>query len=329
MTQDLLSLFDCDDATLTRRVADALKGADDGELFVEHAQAESLTFDNGRLKVARSTPIRGSAFAPWPARPWAMPMRGELSLAALSRAADAVGAVTHGHSGSYAAAPQRTNSKLYGDGNPIGSPTFEEKVKLLSEIDAYLRDKDPKVRQVTATVGASWQVVEILRADGHRVRDIRPMTRINISVVTGDGDRQESGSFGTGGRMGFNEFLTQESWQRGADEALRQALVNLEAQEAPAGTMDIVLGNGWPGVMLHEAVGHGLEGDFNRKKTSAFAGLMGEIVAAPGVTVVDDGTINDRRGSITIDDEGTPSAYNVLIENGRLVGYMQDRRMPG
>lgn len=326
MTQDLLSLFDCDDATLTRRVADALKGADDGELFVEHAQAESLTFDNGRLKGGSFNTDQGFGLRAVADEAVGYAHSGELSLAALSRAADAVGAVTHGYSGSYATAPQRTNAKLYGEGNPIGSPTFEEKVKLLSEIDAYLRDKDPKVRQVTATVGASWQVVEILRADGHRVRDIRPMTRINISVVTGEGDRQESGSFGTGGRMSFQEFLTQESWQRGADEALRQALVNLDAQEAPAGTMDIVLGNGWPGVMLHEAVGHGLEGDFNRKKTSAFAGLMGEMVAAPGVTVVDDGTIDNRRGSITVDDEGTPSAYNVLIENGRLVGYMQDRQ---
>lgn len=326
MTQDLLSLFDCDDATLTRRVAEALKGADDGELFVEHAQAESLTFDNGRLKGGSFNTDQGFGLRAVADEAVGYAHSGELSLAALSRAADAVGAVTHGYSGSYATAPQRTNAKLYGDGNPIGSPTFEEKVKLLSEIDAYLRDKDPKVRQVTATVGASWQVVEILRADGHRVRDIRPMTRINISVVTGQGDRQESGSFGTGGRMSFDDFLTQESWQRGADEALRQALINLDAQEAPAGTMDIVLGNGWPGVMLHEAVGHGLEGDFNRKKTSAFAGLMGEMVAAPGVTVVDDGTINDRRGSITVDDEGTPSAYNVLIENGKLVGYMQDRQ---
>ncbi|KPF59839.1 metalloprotease TldD [Rhizobium sp. AAP116] len=326
MTQDLLSLFDCDEATLTRRVADALKGADDGELFVEHAQAESLTFDNGRLKGGSFNTDQGFGLRAVADEAVGYAHSGELSLAALSRAADAVGAVTHGYSGSYATAPQRTNAKLYGDGNPIGSPTFEEKVKLLSEIDAYLRDKDPKVRQVTATVGASWQVVEILRADGHRVRDIRPMTRINISVVTGQGDRQESGSFGTGGRMSFNEFLTEESWRRGADDALRQALINLEAQEAPAGTMDIVLGNGWPGVMLHEAVGHGLEGDFNRKKTSAFAGLMGEMVAAPGVTVVDDGTINDRRGSITVDDEGTPSAYNVLIENGKLVGYMQDRQ---
>jgi TldD protein len=199
-------------------------------------------------------------------------------------------------------------------------------VALLSDIDAYLRAKDAKVRQVSASIAASWQVVEILRADGHRVRDVRPMTRLNISVITGQGDRQESGSFGFGGRMGFDDFLTSDSWKAGADDALRQSLINLDAIEAPAGTMDVVLGNGWPGVMLHEAVGHGLEGDFNRKKTSAFAGLLGEMVAAPGVTVVDDGTINNRRGSITLDDEGTPSAYNVLIENGRLVGYMQDRQ---
>jgi len=152
------------------------------------------------------------------------------------------------------------------------------------------------------------------------------MTRINISVIAGEGDRQESGSYGSGGRIGFGDFIAEDNWQYGADEALRQALVNLEAIEAPAGTMDVVLGSGWPGVMLHEAVGHGLEGDFNRKKTSAFAGLLGQMVAAPGVTVVDDGTIDNRRGSITIDDEGTPSGYNVLIENGKLVGYMQDRQ---
>lgn len=179
---------------------------------------------------------------------------------------------------------------------------------------------------MTATVAASWQVVDILRADGHRVHDVRPMTRINISVVVGEGDRQESGSFGIGGRRGFGDFITEENWKSGADEALRQALVNLEAIDAPAGTMEVVLASGWPGVMLHEAVGHGLEGDFNRKKTSAFAGLLGEQVAAKGVTVVDDGTIEARRGSISIDDEGTPSGYNVLIEDGKLVGYMQDRQ---
>jgi TldD protein len=158
------------------------------------------------------------------------------------------------------------------------------------------------------------------------VRDIRPLVRINVSVVVGDGDRQESGSYGMGGRKGFGEFVAEDSWHFAADEALRQALVNLQAIPAPAGTFDIVLSSGWPGVMLHEAVGHGLEGDFNRKKTSAFAGLMGSQVAAKGVTVVDDGTLAERRGSLTIDDEGTPTNKTVLIEDGKLVGYMQDRQ---
>ena len=326
MTDDLVKLFDCDETQLRKLVGEALAGADDGELFIEHAQAESLTFDNSRLKGGSFNTDQGFGLRAVAGETVGYAHAGELSQSALKRASDAVGAVTKGYSGSYAAAPQRTNKKLYGDENPIGSPSFEEKVKLLTDIDAYLRDKDDKVRQVTATISASWQVVDILRADGHRVSDIRPMTRINVSVVAGEGDRQESGSYGVGGRVGFSDFITTENWQRGADEALRQALVNLTAIDAPAGTMDVVLGSGWPGVMLHEAVGHGLEGDFNRKKTSAFAGLMGEMVAAPGVTVVDDGTIDSRRGSLTIDDEGTPSGYNVLIENGRLVGYMQDRQ---
>ncbi|MGG2474327.1 metalloprotease TldD [Rhizobium sp. BR5] len=326
MTDDLVKLFDCDETQLRKLVGEALAGADDGELFIEHAQAESLTFDNGRLKGGSFNTDQGFGLRAVAGETVGYAHAGELSQGALKRASDAVGAVTKGYSGSYAAAPQRTNKKLYGDENPIGSPSFEDKVKLLTDIDAYLRDRHANVRQVTATISASWQVVDILRADGHRVSDIRPMTRINISVVAGEGDRQESGSYGIGGRVGFGDFITTENWQRGADEALRQALVNLTAIDAPAGTMDVVLGSGWPGVMLHEAVGHGLEGDFNRKKTSAFAGLMGEMVAAPGVTVVDDGTIDSRRGSLTVDDEGTPSAYNVLIENGRLVGYMQDRQ---
>jgi TldD protein len=326
MTTDLLTLFDADEATMRKHVAEALSGADDGELFIEHAQAESLSFDNGRLKGGSFNTEQGFGLRAVAGEAVGYAHAGDLSVSALKRAADAVGAVTRGYSGSYAAAPQRTNRKLYTDENPIGSPTFEEKVKVLTDIDAYLRGKSDKVRQVTASVAASWQVVDILRADGHRVQDIRPMTRINISVMVGEGDRQESGSYGQGGRIGFGDFIATGSWRQGADEALRQALVNLEAIEAPAGTMDVVLGSGWPGVMLHEAVGHGLEGDFNRKKTSAFAGLLGQMVASPGVTVVDDGTIDSRRGSITIDDEGTPSAYNVLIDNGKLVGYMQDRQ---
>ncbi len=326
MTQDLLALFDTDEAGLRSIVADSLSGADDGELYVEHSQSESLTFDNGRLKGGSFNTDQGFGLRAVAGEAVGYAHAGDLSVAALKRASEAVGAVTRGYSGSYAAAPARTNKRHYGEENPIGAPSFEEKVTLLGEIDAYLRARDPKVRQVTASISASWQVVEILRADGHRVRDIRPMTRLNISVVAGEGTRQESGSFGIGGRRGFGEFITEHSWKTGADEALRQALVNISAIDAPAGTRDVVLGSGWPGVMLHEAVGHGLEGDFNRKKTSAFAGLMGEMVAARGVTVVDDGTIDGRRGSLTVDDEGTPSAYNVLIEDGRLVGYMQDRQ---
>ncbi len=326
MNTDLSSLFDCDEATIRAIVADALKNSDDGELFIEHAQAESLTFDNGRLKGGSFNTEQGFGLRSVAGEATGFAHAGDLSQGALRRAADAVSAVTRGYSGTYTAAPARTNTKLYGDENPIGSPTFEEKVGILQSIDAYIRGKDSKVRQVTANISAGWQVVEILRADGHLVRDIRPMTRVNISVVAGSGDRQESGSFGFGGRRGFGEFLETTSWQKGADEALRQALVNLEAIEAPAGTMDLVLSSGWPGVMLHEAVGHGLEGDFNRKKTSAFAGLMGQMVAARGVTVVDDGTMEGRRGSLSVDDEGTPSGYNVLIDDGRLTGYMQDRQ---
>ncbi|MFD1327440.1 metalloprotease TldD [Mycoplana ramosa] len=326
MNTDLLSLFDADEAAVRKVLGQSLANADDGELYLEHAQAESLTFDNGRLKGGSFNTDQGFGLRAVAGEAVGYAHSGELSLSALKRAADAAAAVTRGHAGSYAAAPQGTNRRLYGQENPIGSPTFEEKVTLLQEIDAYLRGKDAKVRQVTASIAASWQVVNILRADGHKVVDVRPMTRVNISVVVGEGDRQETGSFGMGGRRGFGEFLTTESWQHGADEALRQALVNLEAIDAPAGTMDVVLSSGWPGVMLHEAVGHGLEGDFNRKKTSAFSGLMGEQVAAKGVTVVDDGTIESRRGSLTVDDEGTPSGYNVLIEDGKLVGYMQDRQ---
>ena len=326
MNTDLINLFDSNEAAVRKVLAGTLAGADDGELYLEHIQSEALSFDSGRLKGGSFNTDQGFGLRAVAGEAVGYAHAGDLSLSALKRAADAVGAVTRGYSGTYAAAPQRTNVKLYGDGNPIGEPTFEAKVALLSEIDAYLRAKDPKVRQVTASIAASWQMVDILRADGERMHDIRPMTRLNISVVVGDGDRQESGSYGVGGRRGFGDFIVTESWQRGADEALRQALVNLEAIEAPAGTMDVVLSSGWPGVMLHEAVGHGLEGDFNRKKTSAFAGLMGEQVAAKGVTVVDDGTIEARRGSLTIDDEGTPSGYNVLIDDGRLVGYMQDRQ---
>jgi len=321
----LLDQFDIAPEAIRRIVAGATTGADDGELYVEHREGEALVFDNGRLKTANFNTDRGFGLRAVAGEATGYAHSGELSEAALKRAAGAVAAVAGGRSGTLADAPAGTNRRLYGEGNPIAEPGFEAKAKLLQEIDGWLRGRDPRVRQVTASLASSWQHVEILRADGRVARDIRPLVRFSVSVVAGEGDRQETGSYGMGGRKSFGEFLAEDSWKHAAEEALRQALVNLEAVPAPAGTFDIVLSSGWPGVMLHEAVGHGLEGDFNRKKTSAFSGLMGTQVAAKGVTVVDDGTIAERRGSLTIDDEGTATNRTVLIEDGRLVGYMQDR----
>jgi TldD protein len=315
-----------DRTALKRIIGEGLTGADDGELFLEYRKSEMTLFDNGRLKQATYDTSQGFGLRAVKNEAVGYAHASEISEAALRRAADAVRAVNGGYTGAYADAPPRTNVRLYGDDNPLGTPAFEAKVKLLQEIDAYARAKDPRVRQVSASLGATWQVVEIMRADGALYRDVRPLVRINVSVVAGDGDRQESGSHGAGGREGFQRFIDPQAWHGAVDEAVRQALINLESIPAPAGEMDVVLGPGWPGVMLHEAVGHGLEGDFNRKKTSAFAGLMGQQVAAKGVTVVDDGTIVTRRGSLSIDDEGTPTNKTVLIEDGILVGYMQDRQ---
>jgi len=306
-------------------VAEALSGADDGELYLEYSQSESLAFDNGRLKSASFDTAQGFGLRAVAGEAAGYAHSGEISEPAIRRAADAVQAVKAGHAGTYAEPPRGTNAALYGDENPLGSPTFAEKARLLETIDAYARGSDERVRQVSATLGGSFKVVEILRADGTFVRDVRPLVRVGVSVVVGDGERQESGSYGMGGREGFGQFVAEDRWQFAVEEALRQALVNLSAVPAPAGTFDVVLGPGWPGILLHEAIGHGLEGDFNRKKTSAFAGLMGQRIAAPGVTVVDDGTMDDRRGSLTIDDEGTPTERTVLIEDGILRGYMQDR----
>ncbi|WP_173931052.1 metalloprotease TldD [Chelativorans sp. Marseille-P2723] len=326
MQRSLIDAFDCSPDKLKSLVSDTISGTDDGELYLEYREGEALVFDNGRLKTASFNTDQGFGLRAVAGEATGYAHSSELSHAALLRAADAVGAVKHGYSGRLDAPPMGTNQRLYGEGNPIAAPGFEEKAKLLQEIDGWIRVQDPRVRQVTASLAASWQHVEILRADGQLARDIRPLVRMNISVVVGDGDRQETGSYGMGGRKSFGEFLAEDSWRFAAGEALRQALVNLEAAPAPAGTFDVVLASGWPGVMLHEAVGHGLEGDFNRKKTSAFAGLLGQQVAAKGVTVVDDGTIKERRGSLTIDDEGTPSNRTVLIEDGKLVSYMQDRQ---
>jgi TldD protein len=308
-------------------VRDALAGGDDGELFLEMRHAEMLAFDDGRLKTASYDQSSGFGLRAVAGEAHGYAHAGELSEAALQRAADSVSAVTKGYSGNAALAPSAgANNPLYSDQNPLNATSFDTKIKLLQEMDAYARDSDSRVKQVSASLSGSWQAVQIMRADGIRVADIRPLVRINIWVAVEQNGRMESGGAGAGGRVMLDQWLSPESWQSQVDEALRIAILNLQSVPTPAGEMEVVLGAGWPGVMLHEAVGHGLEGDFNRKGTSVFSGRIGQQVAAKGVTVIDDGTIADRRGSITVDDEGTPSRRNILIEDGILKGYMQDRQ---
>ena len=318
-----------DQRRLESLVDEALAGADDGELFLEYRQSEGLSYDDGRLKSASFDTMQGLGLRSIAGEAAGYAHSSELSEEAIKRAAQTVTAVHGGHGGVMAAPPGGTNKLLYTDDNPLVLEPFEAKVKLLEEIDAYTRAKDPRVRQVRASISGEWQALQILRAGGERMADVRPLVRINVSVVVGEGERMESGGYGGGGRISYAQIVTPDYWRAAADEALRMALVNLGSVDAPAGEMQVVLGPGWPGVLLHEAVGHGLEGDFNRKKTSAFSGRLGERVAAPGVTVVDDGTLPGRRGSINIDDEGTTSQRTVLIEDGVLVGYMQDRLNAG
>ncbi|MEY4966807.1 MAG: hypothetical protein RL274_2390 [Pseudomonadota bacterium] len=315
-----------DRGRVQQTVDQALKGSDDGELYLEYSQSESFAFDDGRLKAATFDTSQGFGLRAVAGEATGYAHASEISEDAIARAAGTVRAVSHGYSGTAAAAPPRSNIKLYTDIDPLETAGFEKKVKLLEEMNAYARGKDGRVRQVSASLSGEWQRIEIIRAGGEHYSDIRPLVRLNVSVVVEDNGRQESGSFGGGGRRGYETYLAPEYWQGAIDEALRQALVNLTSIPAPAGEMTVVLGPGWPGILLHEAIGHGLEGDFNRKKTSAFAGLLGERVAAPGVTVVDDGTMDGRRGSLSIDDEGTPTKRTVLIEDGILKGYMQDRQ---
>ncbi|PFG61953.1 TldD protein [Thioclava sp. ES.031] len=305
---------------------EATSGAEDGELFLEQRRSEALVFDDGRVKTASYDASEGFGLRAVKGDVAGYAHSTEISEAALKRATETARLAVGDGGGTMAPPPKGTNLNLYSDTDPVSDTPFAAKIDILREIDAFARDLDPRVVQVSASMAASLQEVFILRPEGGLVSDIRPMARINISVIVEENGRRESGGHGGGGRFGLTGLIEPAHWQPVAREALRIALVNLRAEPAPAGVMDVVLGPGWPGVLLHEAVGHGLEGDFNRKKSSAFAGLMGQQVAAKGVTVLDDGTIPDRRGSITIDDEGTPSGKNVLIEDGVLVGYMQDRQ---
>ena len=306
-------------------VDDALNHCDDGELFLEYSQSEAFVFDDNRLKTASYDVSQGFGLRAVQGETTGYAHTSEFSEAALKRAAASVQAIRTGQSGTIADGPASTNRHLYEEDNPLEEMPFEAKTRLLEDINDYARSADDRVRQVSCSLSGEWVSVEIMRPGGQLVRDVRPLVRLNVSVTAGDGDRQETGSHGVGGRESYARFVDPGAWQGQVDEALRQALINLEAEPAPAGEMEVVLGSGWTGVLLHEAVGHGLEGDFNRKQTSAFAGLMGQQVAAKGVTVIDDGTLEKRRGSLTVDDEGTPTSRTVLIEDGILTGYMQDR----
>jgi len=306
-------------------LGDALAGADDGELFVERSESESFLFDDGRLKSAAYDSTEGFGLRVVAGETAGYAHASEISEAAIRRAAESARLAKRGYTGIAAEAPRPTNARLYGEDDPLASPGFSDKVSLLQEIDAWCRARDPRVVQVMASLAGERREVEILRADGRLIRDVRPLCRINVQITVERDGRRENGFSGAGGRAGFEAWISAEKWQEQAEEALRQALVNLDAVPCPAGEMDVVLGPGWNGVLLHEAVGHGLEGDFNRKGTSAFSGKVGERVAAPGVTVFDDGAIAGFRGSLTVDDEGTPTERTILIEDGILKGYMHDR----
>ena len=318
----LYTQFDPKEAkALTTRL---LAPCDDGELYLQFMASESFAFDDGRLKTADYSRDSGFGLRGVSGETTGFAHANEISARAIARAGETLRLLDPAKVAK-AAPPERTNRHLYTDASPLDLVPFAEKVALLEKIDAVARAKDPRVAQVSASLSGSWSAIDIIRADGFTARDIRPLVRLNVSIVAQANGRRETGSFGFGGRYLYDDMFDEGRWMRAVDEAVRQAMVNLESVEAPAGETSVLLGPGWPGILLHEAVGHGLEGDFNRKGTSAFAGRIGERVAAPGVTVIDDGSMADRRGSLSIDDEGTPTRETVLIEDGILRGYMQDR----
>ncbi len=302
----------------------ALAKADDGELYLQYRKAEAFGFDDGRLKTASYDTSSGFGLRAVSGEMTAFAHSNEMTPAAIRRAAETMALIEPGVAAK-AGPPQGTNRHRYTAADPLDLVPFADKVNLCQTIDAAARARDPRVAQVSVSLSGTWSVVEIVRADGFIATDVRPLVRLNVSIVAEQNGRRETGSYGIGGRYLYTDLFQPETYNRAIDEALSQALVNLESIAAPAGEMTVLLGNGWPGILLHEAIGHGLEGDFNRKGTSAFSGRIGERVAAEGVTVVDDGSLQDRRGSLTIDDEGTPTRETVLIEDGILKGYMQDR----
>ena len=307
-----------------RLAATYLAGHDDGELYLQYSTTEAFGFDDGRLKTADYHTNSGFGLRGVSGETTAFAHANEISAAAIERAAATLKLLDPAQ-GAPAAAPARTNQAMYGADDPLSLVPFADKVALCQQIDAAARARDPRVAQVSVALAASWSVIDIVRADGFVASDIRPLVRLGVQIVAEQNGRRETGYHGLGGRYLYDKLFDEAVWGRAIDESLKQALVNLESVAAPAGEMPVVMGSGWAGVLLHEAIGHGLEGDFNRKGTSAFAGRIGERVASEHCTIVDDGTLSRRRGSLNIDDEGTPTQCTTLIENGVLKGYLQDK----
>ncbi len=300
-------------------------GADYGDLYFQHSRRESWSMEDGIVKDGAHAIEQGVGVRAINGEKTGFAYSGEIDAAALLAAAGSARAISRdGGAGGAQALTPRPSRQLYASDDPIDAMGNEAKVKALRRVDTLLRSLDPRVQQVMVSLSAAVDTVLVARSDGVLAADVRPLVRMNVQVIVEQNGRRESGYAGFGGRYSYEQLLGDGQPEKFAREALRQALVNLESIDAPAGLMPVVLGNGWTGVLLHEAVGHGLEGDFNRKGTSTYAGRMGQRVASPGVTIVDDATLAGRRGSLNIDDEGTPTQSTTLIEDGVLTGYMQD-----
>ncbi|WP_435096319.1 metalloprotease TldD [Candidatus Pelagibacter bacterium nBUS_27] len=306
-------------------VSDTLKNCDDGELYFENSKSESILLDDNKIKSSNYSSDLGFGFRAVSNEVVAYSHSNEISKDSLKSSAENLKSTLKSSKGIYNHEIPKTNNKFYDDINPIEQKTLDSKLEVLNNVNDYLRKKDSKVKQVTASFSGEQKSIEIIRSGGEALTDIRPLIRFNVSVMLEKNGRKETGVYGIGGRQSYDDYLKDDNWKNVCEEALRIASVNLDSKPAPAGEMKVVLGPGWPAILIHEAIGHGLEGDFNRKKTSAFHNLMGQKVASEGVTIVDDGTIDKRRGSLTIDDEGTPTERTVLIENGILKNFMQDR----
>jgi TldD protein len=315
------------DAELDRLMGSLMGGhVDHGDLYFQYSRHESWSLEEGIVKSGSHNIEQGVGVRAVSGEKTGFAYSDEIVLPALLDAATAARAIAQqgGQGRQPVAWRGESGLQLYSPADPLASLADDAKVQLLERVEREARAQDPRVKQVMASLAATHEVVLVVRSDGVLTGDVRPLVRLNVSVIVEQNGRREQGSAGGGGRFTYEYFLEQEHALGYAREAVRQALVNLDADEAPAGAMTVVLGPGWPGILLHEAIGHGLEGDFNRKGTSAFSGRVGEKVAADGITVVDDGTLPARRGSLNVDDEGTPTRKTVLIENGILKGYMQD-----